>query len=139
MRDLLARAVGSDVLTTLTMVPLPRLVSPGLLIAVDGYAMRGGAGRRLKRVPFDIPGLASLPEAVCHGLRCEKFIFISGQSALDERGEILFGADLPSQNGHRSHVPRFSFSRFRSLAPSSAMLTFPTISPPHQIQRNWTT
>ena len=98
MRDLLARALGSDVLTTLTMVPLPRLVSPGLLIAVDAYAMRGAAGRRLERAPLDLPELASLPEPFCQGLRCEEFIFTSGQSALDERGEVLFGGDLPSQN-----------------------------------------
>ena len=100
MRDLLARALGSDVLTTLTMVPLPRLVSPGLLIAVDAYAMRGADGRRLERAPLYVPGLASLPEPFCHGLRCEEFIFTSGQSALDERGEVLFGDDLPSQNRH---------------------------------------
>ena len=100
MRDLLARALGSDVLTTLAMVPLPRLVSPGLLIAVDAYAMRGAAGRRLERAPLDLPELASLPEPFCHGLRCEEFIFTSGQSALDERGEVLFGGDLPSQNRH---------------------------------------
>ena len=100
MRDLLARALGPDVLTTLTMVPLPRLVSPGLLIAVDAYAMRGAAGRRLERAPLDLPELASLPEPFCHGLRCEEFIFTGGQSALDERGEVLFGDDLPSQNRH---------------------------------------
>ncbi len=100
MRDLLARALGPDVLTTLTMVPLPRLVSPGLLIAVDAYAMRGAAGRRIERAPLDVPGLASLPEPFCHGLRCDEFIFTSGQSALDERGEVLFGGDLPSQNRH---------------------------------------
>ena len=100
MRDLLARALGSDVLTTLTMVPLPRLVSPGRLIAVDAYAMRGAAGRRLEREPLDVPGLAPLPEPFCHGLRCGEFIFTSGQAALDERGEVLFGGDLPSQNRH---------------------------------------
>ena len=100
MRDLLARALGSDVLTTLTMVPLPRLVSPGLLIAVDAYAMRGAAGQRLERTPLDLPELASLPEPFCHGLRSEEFIFTGGQSALGERGEVLFGGDLPSQNRH---------------------------------------
>ena len=87
MRDLLARALGPGVLTTLTMVPLPRLVSPGLLVVVDAYAMRGAGGRRLQRAPLQVPGLASLPEPFCHGLRCEEFIFASGQSALDERGE----------------------------------------------------
>ena len=100
MRDLLARALGPDVLTTLTMVPLPRLVSPGLLIAVDAYAMRGAAGQRLERAPLDLPELASLPDPFCHGLRCEEFIFTGGQSALDERGEVLFDGDLPSQNRH---------------------------------------
>ena len=100
MRDLLARALGPDVLTTLTMVPLPRLVAPGLLVAVDAYAMRGADGRRMERTPLDVPGLASLPEPFCHGLRCEEFIFTSGRSALDERGEVLFGGDLPSQNRH---------------------------------------
>ena len=100
MRDLLARALGSDVLTTLTMVPLPRLALPGLLVAVDAYAMRGADGRRLERAPLDVPGLAPLPEPFRHGLRCEEFIFTSGQSALDERGGALFGGDLPSQNRH---------------------------------------
>ena len=99
-RDLLARALDPDVLATLTMVPLPRLVSPGLLIAVDAYAMRSEDGRRIERTPFDVLGLPSLPEPFCHGLRCEEFIFTSGQSALDERGEVLFGGDLPSQNRH---------------------------------------
>ena len=62
--------------------------------------MRGVDGRRLARAPIDVPGLASLPEPFCHGLRCEEFIFASGQSAMDERGEALFGGDLPSQNRH---------------------------------------
>ena len=100
VRDLLARALSPGVLTTLTMVPLPRLVSPGLLITVDAYAMRGENGRRIERAPLNVPGLASLPEPFCHGLRCEELIFASGQSALDERGEVLFGGDLPSQNRH---------------------------------------
>ena len=98
MRDLLARALGPDVLTTLTMVPLPRLVAPGLLIAVDAYAMRGADGQRIERAPLEVPGLASLPEPFCHGLRCGDFIFTGGQSALNERGEVLFAGDLPSQN-----------------------------------------
>ena len=98
MRDLLARALGPDVLTTLTMVALPRLVSPGLLVMVDAYAMRGAGGRWIERAPLEVPGLASLPEPFCHGLRCEEFIFAGGQSALDERGEVLFAGDLPSQN-----------------------------------------
>ena len=54
--------------------------------------------RRIERAPLEVPGLASLPEPFCHGLRCEEFIFASGQSALDERGEVLFAGDLPSQN-----------------------------------------
>ena len=65
MRDLLARALGPDVVTTLTMVPLPRLVAPGLLLAVDAYAMRGAAGRRIERVPLDVPELASMPAPFC--------------------------------------------------------------------------
>ena len=77
MRDLLARALGPDVVTTLTMVPLPRLVSPGLLVVVDAYAMRGAGGRWIDRAPLEVPGLASLPEPFCHGLRCEEFIFAS--------------------------------------------------------------
>ena len=80
--------------------PLPRLVAPGLLLAVDAYAMRGTAGRRIERAPLDVPELASMPAPFCHGLRCDEFIFTSGQSALDERGEALFGGDLPSQNRH---------------------------------------
>ena len=98
MRDLLVRALGPDVLTTLTMMPLPRLASPGLLVVVDAYAMRGADGRRIERAPLEVSGLASLPEPFCHGLRCEEFNFASGQSALDERGEVLFAGDLPSQN-----------------------------------------
>ena len=65
---------------------------------VDAYAMRGAGGQWIERAPLEVPGLASLPEPFCHGLRCEEFIFASGQSALDERGEVLFAGDLPSQN-----------------------------------------
>ena len=100
IRNLLARALGPDIRTTLTMVPLPRLPSPGLLIAVDAYALRGADGRRVERAPLEVLGLASLPEPFCHGLRCEEFIFASGQSALNDRGEVLFAGDLPSQNRH---------------------------------------
>ena len=62
--------------------------------------MRGAAGRRIERVPLEVPELATLPEPFCHGLRCEEFIFTSGQSALNDRGEVLFYGDLPSQNHH---------------------------------------
>ena len=100
MRDRLACALGPDVRATLTMVPLPRLASPGLLITVDAYAMRGGARRRIERETLDVPELAALPELFRHGLRSDDFIFTSGQAALDERGEVLFVCDLPSQNRH---------------------------------------
>ena len=86
VRDLLARALGPDALTTLTMVPLPRLVSPGILIAVDAYAMRGAPGRRIERAPLGVPRLASLPEPFCHGLRCEEFIVDIPQRADARRG-----------------------------------------------------
>ena len=117
MRDLLARALGPDVLTTLTMVPLPRLVSPGLLIAVDAYAMRGAAGGRIERAPLEVPGLASLPEPFCHGLRCDEFIFTSGQSALDERGRGVVrrrsAVPEPSCAGRRGRDPRRARGRPR--------------------------
>ena len=60
-----------------------------------GHARAGG--RWIERAPLEVLGLASLPEPFCHGLRCEKFIFAGGQSALDEDGKVVGAGNRADQ------------------------------------------
>jgi enamine deaminase RidA (YjgF/YER057c/UK114 family) len=80
-----------------TAIPVPYLAYPGMLVEIEGYAMRGEDDRPLPRAYAQASGLSPLPEPFVHGLRCGKMIFLSAQSSLDALGRVLSPHDILAQ------------------------------------------
>ncbi len=81
-----------------TALPVPYLAYPGMAVEIEGYAMRTEDGAALGRTHVESrPGLSPLPEPFVQAVRCAKMIFTSGQSPVDETGEIVLAGDIVGQ------------------------------------------
>jgi len=81
-----------------TLVPIETHCFNGLVVEIEGIAMRGQNGERLARSASWIADGASLPAAFSQALRCRQMLFTSGQTAEDEAGNILAEGSLPEQS-----------------------------------------
>jgi enamine deaminase RidA (YjgF/YER057c/UK114 family) len=79
-----------------TAVPVPYLAYPGLVVEIEGYAMRGMDNGKLSRSHADV-GHSPLPPPFVDALRCGKMIFVSGQSPVAAEGSIIARGDIVSQ------------------------------------------
>gem|GEM_PF-63834 len=68
-----------DVGPVVTLVPLPCLALPGMMVEIEAIAMLGRHGERLPRTVANPPALASLPPPFSHGVRCGEHIWTSAQ------------------------------------------------------------
>jgi enamine deaminase RidA (YjgF/YER057c/UK114 family) len=82
----------------ITAVPLQSLAYPGMLIEIEGIAMRHPNGQRLPRVAAWSPDCHGMPHPFSHALRCEELIFTSGTTARDSQGKIGHEGDLAAQS-----------------------------------------
>jgi enamine deaminase RidA (YjgF/YER057c/UK114 family) len=91
--------VRAEPAPAVTLIPLPRLAYPGMMVEIEAVAMRGSGGSRLPRV-------ASRPRAhwtwppgaeFSHGLRCDDLMFLSGNMALNDRGAAPHPKDIVAQ------------------------------------------
>jgi enamine deaminase RidA (YjgF/YER057c/UK114 family) len=82
----------------ITVVPLPALAYPGMLVEIEAVAMRGADGRRLERQGIALRGAAALPAPLSHGVRCGEMIFVGGLSAVDANGAAIAGGDIVRQS-----------------------------------------
>jgi enamine deaminase RidA (YjgF/YER057c/UK114 family) len=82
----------------LTLVPLEALAFPGMLIEIEGIAMRGENGERLSRTAAWDPALPALPPPFVHALRVGEMIFTSGITARGRDGEIAAAGSLSDQS-----------------------------------------
>ncbi|HEV3178158.1 MAG TPA: RidA family protein [Stellaceae bacterium] len=80
-----------------TAVPVPYLAYPGMMVEIEAYAMRGEDGRPLPRQYASTPALSPLPARFAQALRCGKMIFVSGQSPVDGKGELIRPGDIVGQ------------------------------------------
>jgi enamine deaminase RidA (YjgF/YER057c/UK114 family) len=78
-------------------VPLQSLAYPGMLIEIEGIAMRHPNGPRLPRVAAWSPECHGLAHPFSHALRCEEMIFTSAITSRDAKGRIAHEGDLAQQ------------------------------------------
>jgi len=81
-----------------TLVPIETNCFDCLTIEIEGIAMRGQNGERLARTASWIPDGPSLPKVFSHAVRAGQMIFTSGQTAVDETGEVLEPGSLSAQS-----------------------------------------
>jgi enamine deaminase RidA (YjgF/YER057c/UK114 family) len=95
--SMVASALPGGALPAVTAVPVPALAIPGVLVAIEGYAMVGAAGEHLPRSYAPAGGLTPLQPTFAGAVRCGKMIFVSGQSPLDADGCVLHPGDIIAQ------------------------------------------
>src|SRR4029079_10430902 len=78
-------------------IPLPYLAYPGMLVEIEGYAMRGENDEPLQRQVVVSPAASRPPAPFLQGLRCGKMIFVSGQTPVDEKGGLVLPNDIIGQ------------------------------------------
>ena len=83
-----------------TLVPLPALAYPGMVIEIEAIAMLGRDDRLLPRQTVTLKSLRALPKPFSHGLRCGQMIFTGSLDAMDSAGEIAAPGDIIGQSRH---------------------------------------
>ncbi|MGF7159380.1 enamine deaminase RidA (YjgF/YER057c/UK114 family) [Rhodoligotrophos appendicifer] len=91
-----AAALPDGARPAVTAIPVPYLAYPGMVVEIEGYAMRGEKDERLPRsfaASRDLsPGNAHFASSV----RCGKMIFVSGQSPIRD-DEVVHAGDIVAQ------------------------------------------
>src|SRR5688572_33203988 len=97
LRRLRAR-VRSEVAPVVSLVRLPRLSYPGMMLVVDAVAIDDSDGGA-PRVAANPEGHWPWPEGAqfSHGLRCGELLFVSAQMARDASGAIAHRQDIVGQ------------------------------------------
>jgi len=97
-RHVLAHAGTLDGMgPAITLVPLPCLALPGMMVEIEAIAMIAGPGERLERATAHPPGLASLPPPFSHAVRCRDHIWTSAQNSQCLDGSIQHADDIMAQ------------------------------------------
>ena len=85
--------------TTVTVVPVPWLAYQGLVVEIEGIAMRREDGERMPRALAPAPAGWSLPTPFVPALRAGRMIFVSAQSPLAADGAVAHAGDIVAQTG----------------------------------------
>jgi len=99
-RHVLAHGGAPDgVGPVITLVPLPCLALPGMMVEIEAIAMLDMHGARLPRTAANPPALAPLPPPFSHGVRCGEHIWTSAQGSRAVDGRLQYPQDLVAQTG----------------------------------------
>ena len=82
---------------TVNAVPVPWLAYEGLMVEIEGYAMRREDGSPTERTVAPAPDASALPAPFVQGLRSDKMIFVSAQYPHDGDGAVVHRGDIVAQ------------------------------------------
>lgn len=77
----------------ITLVPLPWLAYPEMMVEIEAVAMVGGA----TRTTVNPAELAPLPAPFNYGIRCGEHLWVSGQTPVDGDGAVRHPGDMVAQ------------------------------------------
>lgn len=81
----------------ITLVPLPCLALPGMMVEIEAIAMLATDGKRLERTVANLSELAPLPPPFSHGVRCHEHMWTSALRCHRADGSLLYPHDLAAQ------------------------------------------
>ena len=93
---MVAAALPEGARPAITAVPVPALAYPGMIVEIEGYAMRRENGAALPRSYAEDESLTPLPSRFAPALRCGKMIFVSAQAPV-VGGEVAHPDDIVAQ------------------------------------------
>ncbi|MBM3357316.1 MAG: RidA family protein [Betaproteobacteria bacterium] len=97
-RHILARGgVPDNGGPVITLVPLPCLALPGMMVEIEAIAMIGMDAKRLARTTANPRALSPLPPPFSHGIRCGEHIWTSAQWSSAADGTRQYAQDLVGQ------------------------------------------
>jgi enamine deaminase RidA (YjgF/YER057c/UK114 family) len=97
-RHVLAHGGAPDgVGPAITLVPLPCLALPGMMVEIEAIAMLDKNGERSPRMTANPPTLAALPPPFSHGVRCGEHLWTSAQGNQMVEGRLQYPQDLVAQ------------------------------------------
>ena len=83
--------------TTVNAVPVPYLAYEGMLVEIEGYAMRRADGSKIERSYAENSQTLQLPVPFCQAIRSGRMIFTSAQYPIDAAGRVLNPNDIVEQ------------------------------------------
>ena len=83
--------------TSVNAVPVPYLAYEGMLVEIEGYAMRRENGDRTARTHAPSNRESPLPDRFCQAVRSGKMIFVSGQYPIAADTSVVHPGDIVAQ------------------------------------------
>jgi enamine deaminase RidA (YjgF/YER057c/UK114 family) len=96
--ELIGAALPPASRMAITLIPLPFLGYPGMMVEIEAVAMLAEDGTGLARHISHPPGVTALPAPFVHAVQCEGMIFISGQSPRDADDAFTAPGDIVAQS-----------------------------------------
>lgn len=93
----ISKLLGDDVAPAINTISLPELCYPGMLIELEGVAMRAVDNTSLPRKQIIVPELPLLPAGYSHVVQCGDTVFFSDLSSVTSDGEVLHPNDIVAQ------------------------------------------
>lgn len=81
----------------ISLVPLPCLALPGMMVEIEAIAMLAMDGQRLVRTVANPPALPPLPRPFSHGVRCRDHVWTSAQTSRSADGSLQHPQDIVAQ------------------------------------------
>jgi enamine deaminase RidA (YjgF/YER057c/UK114 family) len=88
---------GASAGPAITLVPLPCLALPGMMVEIEAIAMIAEEGPRHAKTTANPLGLPPLPPPFSHGVRCRDQVWTSGQKSQRADGSLQHPDDLVAQ------------------------------------------
>ncbi len=94
----IARHLDPGSAPAITLVPLPWLAYPGMMVEIEAVAMLGEDGKRLDKTRANPQSHWRLNEPFAHAVRCGEMIHASGQVPRDAAGKLVHPGDVVRQS-----------------------------------------